>query len=36
LGRSPGEGISYPLLYSWSSLVTQMVKNPPEMWEIWV
>ena len=28
LGRSPGEGISYPLQYSWSSLVVQMVKNP--------
>ena len=28
LGRSPGEGISYPLPYSWASLVTQLVKNP--------
>ena len=27
-GRSPGEGISYPLQYSWASLVAQMVKNP--------
>ena len=27
LGRSPGEGIGYPLQYSWASLVTQMVKN---------
>ena len=26
-GRSPGEGIGYPLQYSWVSLVTQMVKN---------
>ena len=32
-GRSPGEGIGYPLQYSWASLVTQgkneLVKNPP-------
>ena len=33
LGRSPGEGIGYPLQYSWASLVTQMVKNLPAMWE---
>ena len=33
LGRSPGEGIGYPLQYSWASLVAQMVKNPPAMWE---
>ena len=26
-GRSPGEGIDYPLQYSWGSLVTQIVKN---------
>ena len=36
LGRSPGEGISYPLQYSWASLVAQLVKNPPAMWETWV
>ena len=36
LGRSPGEGISYPLQYSWTSLVAQMVKNPPAMQETWV
>ena len=36
LGRSPGEGIGYPLRYSWASLVAQMVKNPPTMWETWV
>ena len=35
-GRSPGEGIGYPLQYSWASLVAQMVKNPPAMWETWV
>ena len=29
-GRSPGEGIGYPLQYSWASLVAQLVKNPPE------
>ena len=28
LGRSPGEGIGYPLQCSWASLVAQMVKNP--------
>ena len=27
LGRSPREGIIYPLQYSWASLVTQLVKN---------
>ena len=27
--RSPGEGIGCPLLYSWSSLVAQLVKNLP-------
>jgi len=26
-GSSPGEGIGYPLQYSWASLVAQMVKN---------
>ena len=35
-GRSPGEGIGYPLENSWTSLVAQLVKNPPAMWEIWV
>ena len=28
-GRSPGEGIGYPLQYSWAFLVAQMVKNLP-------
>ena len=32
-GRSPGEGIGYPLQYSWASLVIQMAKNLPAMWE---
>ena len=36
LGRSPGEGIGYPLQYSWTSLVAQTIKNPPAMWETWV
>ena len=31
-GKSPGEGIGYPLQYSWASLVAQMVKNLPAMW----
>ena len=35
-GRSPGEGIGYPLQYSWVSLVAQLVKNLPVMWETWV
>ena len=35
-GRSAGEGIGYPLQYSWASVVAQLVKNPPEMWETWV
>ena len=35
-GRLAGEGISYPLQYSWASLVAQLVKNPPAMWETWV
>ena len=35
-GRSPGEGVGYPLQYSWASLVAQLVKNPPAMRETWV
>ena len=35
-GRSAGEGIGYPLQYSWASRVAQLVKNPPAMWETWV
>ena len=35
-GRSPGEGIGYPLQYSWASLVAQLVKNPLAMRETWV
>ena len=36
LGRSPGEGIGYPLLYFWASLVAQLIKNLPAMQETWV
>ena len=36
VGRSPGEGIGYPLQYCWASLVAQLVKNLPVMWETWV
>ena len=36
LGRSVGEWIGYPLQYSWFSLVAQLVKNLPAMWETWV
>ena len=28
--------MSYPLQYSWASLVAQLVKNPPALQEIWV
>ena len=35
-GRFPGEGVGYPLQYSWVSLVVQTVKNPPPMQETWV
>ena len=28
-GRSPGEGLGYPIQCSWASPVAQMVKNPP-------
>ena len=32
-GRCAGEGIGYPLQYSWASLVAQLVKNPTVMQE---
>ena len=32
-GRSTAEGISYLLQNSWASLVAQLVKKPPAMWE---
>ena len=36
LGRSAGEGIGYPLQYSWASLVAQLIKNLLAVWETWV
>ena len=36
LGRFPREVIGYPLQYSWASLVAQLVKNLPAVWETWV
>ena len=35
-GRLAGEEIGHPLQHSWASLVAQLVKNPPAMWETWV
>ena len=35
-GRSAGEGLGYPLQYSWASLVAQLLKNSPAMRETWV
>ena len=35
-GRSPEEGKGYSLQYSWASLVAQLLKNLPAMWETWV
>ena len=35
-GRSTREGIGYPLQYSWTSLVAQLIKNLPAMRETWV
>ena len=36
MGRSPGEGIGYLLQYFWASLFSQMIKNPPAIWETWI
>ena len=36
LGISLGDGIDYPLQYSWAFLVAQVVKNVPAMQETWV
>ena len=35
-GKSGEEGIGSSFQYSWSSLVAQLVKNPPAMQETWV
>ena len=34
--RCAGEGIGYPLQYSWASPVAQLVKNLPAMRETWI
>ena len=36
VGRSTGEGVGYPLQYSWASLVAQLVNNQPAVWKTWV
>ena len=36
LERYTGEEIGCPLQYYWASLVAQLVKNQPAMWETWV
>ena len=35
-GRPAGEGIVYPLQYSWASLAAHLVKNPSAMQETWI
>ena len=35
-GRYPGEGNGNPFQCSWDSLMVQLVKNLPAMWETWV
>ena len=35
-GSSPGEGIDYPLQYSWASFVAQLAKNLPAMQKTWI
>ena len=35
-GGAPGERTGYPLQYSWTSRVAQMVKNLPAVRETWV
>ena len=34
--RSSGEGIGYPLQYSWASLEAELIKNLPAMRETWI
>ena len=36
LESSPGDGIGYPLQYSWASLMAQMAKNTLAVWKSWV
>ena len=35
-GSSPGVGIGYPLQYFGTSLVTEMIENPPAVQETWI
>ena len=35
-GTSAEEGIGYPLQYSWTSFVSQLLKNLPAMRETWI
>ena len=35
-GRSSEEGIGYPVQYSWASLVAQLLKDLPAIYETWV
>ena len=35
-GRPTGEGVGYPLQYSWASLVVQLVKNLPVIQKTWI
>ena len=32
---SAQEGLGYPLQYSWASLLAQLAKTLPAMWETW-
>ena len=36
VNSSAGEGISYAYQYSWTSLLSQLLKNPPAIPETWV
>ena len=33
--KNPGEGIDYPLQYSWATLVAQLLNSLPAIWETW-
>jgi len=36
LGKYDGEGIGYPLQYTWASLLALLVKNLPALREAWI
>ena len=36
IGTIPGKGIVYRLHCSWASLMAQLVKNLPAIWETWI